>query len=158
MNAPRSLRRRIFRAIFFLTLCAVLYLALMPNAGHARFKIVPEPMYRWLEATWHDDFGNIVAFGFLALVTFLIGQPDAGSENSGIVAAFHRWFADRNARLACLLAAVVTIEILQIWIPGRTSSLRDVCSGWSGIFAARLLAEILDARVKSAPSAELAKE
>ena len=158
MNAPLSLRRRIFRTIFFLTLCAVLYLALMPNSGRARFKIVPEPMYRWLEATWHDDFGNIVAFGFLAFVTFLIGKPAAASENAGIVAAFHRWFADRNVRLACLLAGVVTIEILQIWIPGRTSSLRDVCSGWSGIFAAWLLAELLDVRVKNGPSAELAKE
>ena len=129
----------------------------MPNTGHARFKIVPEPMYRWLEATWHDDFGNIVAFGFLAFVTFLIGKPAAGLENAGTVATFARLFAGRTARLAGLLAMVCAIEILQIWIPGRTSSLQDVCSGWSGIFAAWLLAELLDARVKSAPSATSAK-
>ncbi len=127
-----------------MVLGAVIYLALMPNNGHARFKIVPEPAYRWLEATWHDDFGNIVAFGVLAFATFILGRLPWDRENAGTGATFVRLFASRAARLAGLLVMVCAIEILQIWIPGRTSSLRDVCSGWSGIFAAWLLAELLD--------------
>ena len=141
-SAPRTHGQRIVRAFFRVTLCAVLYLALMPNNGHARFRIVPLPVYRWLEATWHDDLGNIVAFGFLACVTFLLGVPPAERENGGIGAAFARMFAGPTARLAGLLAMVCTIELLQRWIPGRTSSLQDVCTGWSGIFAAWLACNV----------------
>jgi hypothetical protein len=149
VSASRKLRRRVIRAVFFVTVCAVLYLALMPNNGHSRFRIVPLPMYRWLEATRHDDLGNIVAFGFLALITFLVHADPAGRKNPAGTDFFASRFAGRTARLAGLLAMVCVFESLQRWIPGRTSSLQDVCTGWSGIFAAWLLSVLLDARQKS---------
>ena len=143
-SSHRTRRLRIVRTLFFLTLCAVLYLALMPNNGHARFRIVSLPVYRWLEAEWHDDLGNIVAFAVLACATFLLGAHPADRENDGISAAFARCFASRTARLVGLLAMVCMFEILQRWIPGRTCSLRDVCTGWSGIFAAWLLCNVFE--------------
>lgn len=148
-SAPRRHHARLVRAFFLLTLCAVLYLALMPNYGRARFRIVPLPVYRWLVATWHDDFGNIVAFGVMATGAFLLGRHPADRGSDGIRAALVRWFASRTARLVGLLAMVCMFEILQIGIPGRTSSLQDVCTGWSGIFAAWLLSVLLGARAKN---------
>ena len=145
--APRTHRSRSVRAIFFLTLCAVLYLALMPNYGQARFRIVSLPLYRWIAD--HDNLDNIVAFAVLATATFLLGRHPVDRENAGISAVLERWFASRMARLAALLAMVCIFEILQRWIPGRISSLQDVCTGWSGIFAAWLLSVLLDARTKN---------
>ena len=147
--AIRSRGRLFHRAIFAITAIAMAYLTLMPNNGHARFRIVPLPLYRWLAAPEHDSFVNSVAFGFLASVVFLLGRnPDAhgGSLLSAI-------FASRPARLAALLALVCAIEILQKWIPGRVSSMEDVCTGWSGIFAAWLLSVLLDERAKGSASA-----
>ena len=146
-SVPRTLRRRIGRAIFFLALGTVLYLALMPSDGHARFRIVSLPVFRWIAA--HDDFDNIAAFAALALAAFLVGRDPSERENAGVCAAVARRFASRLARLAGLLTMVCIFEVLQKWIPGRVSSLEDVCTGWSGIFAAWLVSELLDARVKS---------
>lgn len=142
MNATRGHRRWISRAVFAVTAIAIIYLTLMPNSGHSRFRIVPLPLYRWLAAPEHDDVVNIAAFGFLATIVFLVGRnPD--SRGDGLLAAI---FARRTVRLAGLLALVCGIEIVQKWIPGRTSSLQDVCTGWSGIFAAWLLCTVLAPR------------
>ena len=146
-SAPLPHRPWIARAFFLVTLCTVLYLALMPNYGQARFRLVSLPVYRWIAD--HDNLDNIVAFAVLAAATFLLGRPPAARENGGVSDAFARRFASRTARLAGLLAMVCVFEILQIWIPGRTSSLVDVCTGWSGIFAAWLLCELRDARTEN---------
>ena len=153
-NDP-AIRRRaqpLRRALPAITAIVITYLTLMPNTGHARFRIVPLPLYRWLAAPEHDWLVNIVAFGFLAAVVFLAGRdPDAhgGSLLSAI-------FAHRSARLAALLALVCAIELVQRWIPGRISALQDVCTGWSGIFAAWLLAVLLDGvrKIRHAPASE----
>lgn len=151
-SAARTHHRRIVRTFFLLTLCTVFYLTLMPYYGRARFRIVSLPVYRWIAA--HDNFDNIVAFAVLATAAFLLGRHPGDRGNGGIGAAFARRFASRTARLAGLLAMVCMFEILQIWIPGRTSALLDVCTGWSGIFAAWLLCELRDARGKnSGPAA-----
>ena len=131
--------------IFAVTAVAMAYLTLMPNDGRSRFRIVPLPLYRWLAGPEHDWLVNIIAFGFLAVVVFLVGK-NSGARGGSMFAAI---FARRGARLAALLALVCAIEIAQIWIPGRTSSLEDVCSGWSGIFAAWLLAVLRDARAEN---------
>ena len=144
-SAFRTDRQWIGKAFFLLTLSAVLYFALMPYHGHTKILIVPLPVFRWIAE--HDDFDNIMAFAVLAMATFLLGRPPA-ARKGGIGAAFARRFASRMARLAGLLAMVCVFEILQIWIPGRNSALRDVCTGWSGIFAAWLLCELRDARQK----------
>ena len=126
-------RRKIGRVVFAATAVAMAYLTLMPNYGYTRFQIVPSPLYRWLADPEQDWFVNIVAFGFLAVVVFIVWGKSRG----------------RGALLATLLALVCAIEIAQIWIPGRTSSLEDVCFGWSGIFAAWFLVVLRDARVEN---------
>ena len=147
--AIRRPGRPLRRAIFIITSIVIAYLTLMPNTGHARFRLVPLPLYRLLAAPEHDSIVNIVAFGFLAAVVFMVGRdPDA--HGGGLLSAI---FACRPARLAALLALVCAIEILQKWIPGRVSSLQDLCTGWSGIFAAWLLAVLRDGRAKSAAPA-----
>ena len=138
--AIRRRRRPFRRALLAVTAIAIAYLTLMPNNGHARFRILPLPLYRWLAAPEHDGFVNIVAFGFLATVVFLAGKKSDGCE-SGLLATI---FASRAARLVALLSLVCGIEIAQKWIPGRVSSLQDVCTGWSGIFAAWLLCSVID--------------
>lgn len=147
MNAPdsepragksdRTVRSRgglFSRVLLAGTVTAIAYLTLVPNTGHTRFRIVPLPLYRWLAGPEHDWLVNIIAFGFLALVVFLVDKN--ADSRRGRPAAI---LAHRGIRLAALLALVCVIETVQIWIPGRTSSLDDVCTGWSGIFAAWLL-------------------
>lgn len=142
----RTWRRSLGRGIFAVTVIAIAYLTLMPNYGRTRFRIVPIPLYRWLAAPEQDWFVNVVAFGFLAVVVFIAGENSAAGGESKSVGIFAR----RGARLAALLALVCVIEIVQIWIPGRTSSLEDVCFGWSGILAAWLLAVLRDPRAENA--------
>ena len=146
LRGHRTWRRTFGRVIFVLTSIAIAYLALMPNRGRERFRIVPLPLYRWLVGPAQDWFVNIIAFGFFAAVVFIMGG-NSGARSGSLFTAI---FARRGARLASLLALVCAIEIAQIWIPGRTSSLEDVCSGWSGIFAAWLLAALLDAPAENA--------
>ena len=145
-RGDRTWRRNLGRGIFAATAIVIAYLTLMPNYGRERFRIVPLPLYRWLASPEHDWFVNVVAFGFLASVVFFVGRNSCARGGSMFAAIF----AHRGARLAALLALVCAIEIAQIWIPGRTSSLDDVCAGWSGIFAAWLVAALLDARAENA--------
>jgi hypothetical protein len=140
-------RRQIAPALLLLLLGAVLYLALMPNLGRPRFTLVSPAVYRWFAE--HDDFNNIAAFGGLAMVAFLVGCPSPGGKKAGALNAFACTFASRTSRLAGMLAMVCLLEALQNWIPGRVSELQDVCTGWSGIFAAWLLCALLDARGRS---------
>ncbi len=143
--AIRRRRRTFFRLLLVGTTLMIAYLALMPNSGHTRFWIVPLPVYRWLAAPEHDGIVNVFAFGFFAAVVFLV-ERDPDASGTSLLSAI---FATRLARLVGLLALVCVIETVQIWIPGRTSSLDDVCTGWSGIFAAWLLWVLLNARAKS---------
>ena len=142
--AIRRYRRTFFRLLLAGTTLTIAYLALMPSSGHARFWIVPLPIYRWLAAPEHDGIVNVFAFGFFAAVVFLVEwNPDA--PDTSLLSAI---FATRLARLVALLSIVCGIELVQKWIPGRTSSMEDVCTGWSGIFAAWLLSELVDGRAK----------
>ena len=145
-HGDRTWRRTLGRVIFAITAIAIAYLTLMPNYGHTRFRIVPMPLYRWLSAPEHDWFVNVVAFGFLAMVVFIV-EKNSGSRGDSMSAGI---LARLGVRLAALLLLVCGIEIVQIWIPGRTSSLEDVCFGWSGIFAAWLVVVLLDAPAEKA--------
>ena len=130
--------------MFFATLATVVYLALAPNSGHARFRLVSLPLYRWIAAPEHDDFVNIVAFGILALATFLVGRNPDDRGIAGVGNILTTLFASRVSRLVALLAFVCMLEFLQRWIPGRTCELQDVCTGGSGVFAAWLLCVVLE--------------
>ena len=142
----RMWKQTVGRVVFAVMALSMAYLTLVPNNGRVRFRIVPLPLYRWLAAPEHDWLVNIIAFGFLAAVVFLVGG-NSGTRNGDL---FPEIFGRRGVRLVVLLMLVCGIETAQIWIPGRTSSLEDVCTGWSGIFAAWLLSLLLEARAGQA--------
>ena len=136
-KSRRTARRRgglFSRVLLAGTVIAIAFLTLMPKIGRTRFRIVPMPVYHWFVGPEHDWLMNIIAFGFLALVVFRV-EKNADSRRGRFAAIW----AHRRVRLAALLALVCLIETVQKWIPGRISSLDDVCTGWSGIFAAWLL-------------------
>ena len=63
-------------------------------------------------------------------------------------------FATARRGISLLLLLVCAIELVQMFIPGRVADLDDVCTGWSGIFAAWLLAVLLDARAERRRAAD----
>jgi hypothetical protein len=133
---PRA-RHLAARGILLVVLAAIAYLALVPNREGQFLPFLPQKIRRWI--CEHDDFNNVVAFAILGLVAFRIGRKGNASPDAGIL---RRVFARREARLASLMALVCLLELAQLVIPGRMSGLRDVCTGWSGLFAAWLLASV----------------
>ena len=128
--------------IFIVMLVLVLYLALLPNVHNTMLTWLPRPVHRWLAT--HDDVNNILAFAMLGLTTFMVRPWRADRAGRGGQRLFAPLPASTTARLCCLLALVCVLETAQRWIPGRVCDLRDVATGWSGVFAAWLLYSVLD--------------
>jgi hypothetical protein len=112
------------------------YLALIPNDRGELLSFLPGKIRRWL--CEHDDFNNIVAFGVLGSIVFRIRSRGARSPRRGTFRVFERVLSSSEARLVLLMALVFLLELVQLVIPGRICDLQDVCSGWSGLFAAWL--------------------
>ena len=133
----------LLKRISIACILAVLGFALLPNQSGPRFAFMPVPFRIWVNA--NDDLENIVAFFVLALATLRLPGPRAkrvASMRSAIV----RSLATPIARAGGLMLLVCAIEFTQWFIPGRVSDLQDVCTGWSGIFAAWLVSSLLDSR------------
>lgn len=128
-------------AVVFAAMC---YLALVPNARGEFLGFLPQKLRRWI--CEHDDFNNVAGFAVLGLIAFRIGGSGITERGAGVAAMFRRIFAHRSARLAALMNLVCAFELLQLIIPGRMSSLQDVCTGWSGLFAAWLLTVVIGSR------------
>ena len=135
--------------IFSAGLAAGLWLALTPNVRGEMHFFLPMELRHWVHE--HDDFANIAAFLCLAIFGLCFQRnPQRGGKSAARPAMF-RLLEKRAVRVAGLMALVCAIEIVQIFIPGRVADLQDVCTGWSGIFAAWLLSVILDVRAKFFP-------
>jgi len=130
-------------AIAVTVLGLVAWLALIPNNRGQFLGFLPEKLRRWI--CEHDDFNNITGFWVLGIVAFCLPSADSANRGSGLIGLLCRVFAHRLARLAALMGLVCALEILQFVIPGRFSDLRDVCTGWSGLFAAWLVSEVRNA-------------
>jgi len=141
MNQRSGRPARHFAGVAMLLLvgAAIGYLALMPNVRGNMLGFLPQKVRRWIVE--HDDLNNVVAFAVLGSVAFRIGRKEAARFAHGISGVLGRVFARRETRLAALMALVVVLELFQLVIPGRISGLRDVCTGWSGLFAAWLISE-----------------
>jgi hypothetical protein len=133
---PRA-RRTMGKAALAIILAAIGYLALVPNTHGEFLHFLPQKLRRWI--CEHDDFNNVVGFAVLGTVAFHIGTKRVASPGSSV---FRRAFGRKEARLAALMGLVCVFELLQLVIPGRMSSLQDICTGWSGLFAAWLASEI----------------
>jgi hypothetical protein len=136
----QRMRHRAGMVTVVVVLAAICYLALVPNARGEFLGFLPQKLRRWI--CEHDDFNNVTGFAVLGLVVFRVGSRGLTDRGTGVVAIFRRIFAYRIARLAALMVLVCVFELSQFVIPGRMSSLQDVCTGWSGLFAAWLVSEI----------------
>jgi VanZ family protein len=111
----------VLAALFLGTLLMVLYFALVPNVRRDVLSVLPDRLRSWCGL--NDDLSNFVLFTILAFLTFRI------EEEKGYV-----WV--RFIGLLCLVSA---LEVAQMWIPGRFSSVRDVLTGGCGVVGGRLL-------------------
>jgi hypothetical protein len=144
MGAPRDEQRArhlVGKVTLVVVFAAMCYLALVPNARGEFLGFLPQKLRRWI--CEHDDLNNVVGFAVFGLIAFRIGGRGQRERGAGVGAMLRRIFAHRGARLAALMVLVCVFELLQLIIPGRMSGLQDVCTGWSGLFAAWLLAVVL---------------
>lgn len=137
------MRPSISGIIFIALLAGGLFLALAPNRGNLNY-FMPDAVRKWIN-DGHDEEENLIAFSVLGTFALCYRRR----LDSGVGTRLR----DRRAvRMAALMAMVCMIEFVQMFIPGRVADLNDVCTGWSGIFAAWLLSVLLDERgEKSAP-------
>ncbi len=107
-----------------------LYFALMPNVQRDIFAIMPDALRQWCGS--HDDLCNFLFFAALSFLAFWIPSRKLPATPAGGTQPAATW------RLAVFLGVVLALEIAQIRISGRFSSLRDVITGWSGVLLAWL--------------------
>ena len=134
IRAPSRGFHNVMIGVFLLALATILLFALEPNRYNSRLHELPRPLAHWLNE--HDDFANYFAFAVFGAIVFAL--PRSASPTSlfsKILAILSR----EPVRLVLLLALVSGLEIAQLWIPGRVSSLRDVTTGSSGVLTAWLL-------------------
>jgi hypothetical protein len=123
------LSARLWRALFFLLLVAVLYLTLKPNPQIAEVAVMPQTMADFFDL--HDDWKNVVGFGALALAGFL-GWPGGW----GPVSWTER--ARRRLLFVALFSAVGWMEFFQLFIPTRFADPKDLVAGGLGTLLAWL--------------------
>ena len=125
-----------------------LVLALRSNPRGEVHHILPVAVRDWMN-DGHDEEANLVAFSILGIIALV---PHRGRTAAG--PAVFRVLGRRAFLMAALMALVCAIELVQMFIPGRVADLDDVCTGWSGIFAAWLLAVLLNARAERRRAAD----
>ncbi len=145
------MKRRIPALIFAVGLVAGLALALVPNRRGDLYGFMPAGLRRWIYT--HDDAANIIGFFMLSVFALCFQrEPRRDAKEAGRLAP-SRIFEGRGMRVAGLMILACAMEFAQIFIPGRVAELHDVCTGWSGIFAAWLVAVLLDARAETSSAA-----
>ena len=126
-------RSRLLSYLFLAYTLLIVYASLRPCIG---WRVPPSDVFHFLTVwpryiTRHDVLVNIIAYiplGFLAVVTL------------------HRW---RNGDTAAMLIVIATaagatlslsMETLQVFIPGRVAALPDVLANTAGSLAGAVLA------------------
>jgi hypothetical protein len=137
LRISAKLRQVSSMILLMATIGIVLYFALMPNVRRDVLNVLPAPIRAWCGS--NDDLSNVLLFAILAFITFRVRVGSQGTnEASG-------W------KLAGLLVLVVGLEVAQIWIPGRFSSVRDVLTGSTGVLVVWLLTRIRNFGGKGLP-------
>lgn len=142
------MRPSISDLVCIVLLACGLVLALRGNPRGEVHHFLPVAVRDWMN-DGHDEEANLIAFSILGIIALV---PHRGRTAAG--PAVFRVLGSRAFRMAALMALVCAIELVQMFIPGRVADLDDVCTGWSGIFAAWLLAVLLDARAERKRAAD----
>ena len=129
----------LLKMIFLGGLALGLVMSLAPNRYHHFNMFLPAELRSWVNA--NDNAANLGAFFLLASVALRLPRLRV-RDGSRLPAAVVRLIESRLGAVAALMLLVCAIEFAQIFIPGRAADIQDVATGWSGIFAAWLLAEI----------------
>ena len=143
------MKTALVKMTFIVCLAAGLMMALPANRHGALHMFLPESLRRWVNE--HDDAANVMAFFILAAVALRLPCAQAKGGTT-LPAVILQRLVHPLARVAALMLFVCAIEFTQSFIPGRVSELQDVCTGWSGIFAAWLISVLLDVRVIKSPA------
>ncbi len=131
------MRQFAIKTAFVIALASALYFALLPNDHRDLLRILPAPIRNW--CGMNDDLSNFLFFGTLAFLSFRLRRSGDASGEEG------PWpVRIQIVRLAALLGLAAALEIAQIWIPGRFSSLRDVWMCWGGILVAWIISMGVD--------------
>jgi hypothetical protein len=133
----------LLKAIFIGCLAAGLVLALDPDTHGGRHHFVPVAFRAWVNE--HDDLENMIAFFLLTAVALRLPRA-RGNRGTGLPAVALQILDRPLARVAALMLLVCAIELAQLVIPDRVADFQDVCTGWSGIFAAWMLSVLMAVR------------
>lgn len=118
-------------------------LALRANPRGELNHILPVALRNWINED-HDEAENLIAFSILGVFALSLSRRAPSTAASPVI----HLLQSRAARMVALMSLVCGIELVQFFILGRMPDMKDVCTGWSGIFAAWLLGVLRDARAE----------
>jgi VanZ family protein len=122
MSCPVLPVNRILRlSALVLVVGGILFLALKPTPGLEELHILPLRWARYIDGT--DDLRNIAGFFSLAVAIWVL------------LVGGRKKIPWRQVRIALVFVVLLVpaVEVVQLFLPGRFSDLRDVGTGWLGI-------------------------
>ena len=145
-TSPLSLEALV-KLSFWISLGVVLFYALRPSLHGERVHGMPRAVASWINL--HDGASNVLTFVVLGSLGFWSGwrprrpvaEPNIGASPARMN---RRWL-----RMIGLLGLVASLELAQVWIPGRVCDLQDIAAGWAGILIAWLIWDVLAGRLEA---------
>jgi hypothetical protein len=128
---PRPPVSRFYQFLFLVLLVLVLYLGLRPTPAIVTAKLFPRSLAVWFDH--HDVFKNILGFGVFSF-SALMAWPRS------------RW------PLLSIAILIVLLEVVQLWLPHRVASLRDIIAGGCGLALAWLAVCLAQSRNGDTPA------
>jgi len=118
---------RFWQFAFVGLVLAVVYLSLRSSPAIVSVPLIPHGLSAWFDR--HDVFKNLIGFTAVGFAGFMaVGAGPSQTVWPG---------RDRSVVLLVALGGlIVLLELLQVALPRRTSSVRDVVVGWTGVAVA----------------------